>query len=97
MYWEKMRSFLVQAIEHASTVNSSTSRVAGDASNMDTSSHSADVNYGTDADTTTCATSAKTGGAIPTMPSSFMNIAQEAIRGKQRTGSTTDANSKKDI
>jgi hypothetical protein len=87
-YWEKIRSFLVQAMEHASTAN-----LTGDA-HMDTSSHAATLGYGTDADTTTCAT--KAGGAIPTMPSSFLNIAQEAVRGKGG-GTTTDANSKKDI
>jgi pimeloyl-ACP methyl ester carboxylesterase len=87
-YWEKIRSFLVQAMEHASTAN-----LTGDA-HMDTSSHAATLGYGTDADTTTCAT--KAGGAIPTMPSSFLNIAQEAVRGKGG-GTTTDAKSKKDI
>jgi pimeloyl-ACP methyl ester carboxylesterase len=84
-YWEKIRSFMVQAIEHASTDNPTP---RGDAA-LDASSHSADVDFGTDA--TACAT---TTGAIPTMPSSFLNIAQEAVRGK---GTTTDANSKKDI
>jgi hypothetical protein len=87
-YWEKIRSFLVQAIEHASTANPDSR--AANAANMDTSDPSATLGYGTDADTTTtCAT--KAGGTIPTMPSSFLNIAQEAVRGKGGT------NSKKDI
>lgn len=91
-YWEKIRSFMVQAIEHASTANPT--KPHNDAANItdDASFDSATLGYGTDA--TTCATNKADGGAIPTMPSSFLTIAQEAVRGK---GGTADANSKKDI
>jgi pimeloyl-ACP methyl ester carboxylesterase len=94
-YWDKMRSFMVQAIEHASPASNPTNIRRDDAA-TDASERSATVGFGTDA--TTCATTA---GAIPTMPSSFLNIAQEAVRGKSGTTTTTTtttyASSKKDI
>jgi pimeloyl-ACP methyl ester carboxylesterase len=86
LYWEKMRSFMVQAMEHIGASDNGASATAND---MDT--NDATVGFGTD---TTCSTA--TAGAIPIMPSSFLNIASEAVRGK-KGAATTDTSSKKDI
>jgi hypothetical protein len=92
LYWEKMRSFMVQAIEHIDASDGATAN-RDDAA---TDNNAATVGFGTDA--TTCSTTTAAGAAIPTMPSSFLNIAQEAVRGKKGcTAANTDASSKKDI
>jgi pimeloyl-ACP methyl ester carboxylesterase len=91
LYWEKMRSFMVQAIEHIGASDGASAAANHSDTNSDT--NAATVGFGTDA--TTCSPTT-TAGAIPTMPSSFLNIAQEAVRGKKGTASV-DAGSKKDM
>jgi hypothetical protein len=92
-YWDKIRSFMVQAIEHApriaetststSTTIPSTGTTHDDGAAIDTA-----VGFGTDA----AACPAPASG-IPTMPSNLWNIAQEGVRGRKDATST----SKKDI
>jgi hypothetical protein len=99
LYWDKMREFMVQAVEHApriSNVRANASSTDATADGSDTADTAA-VDFGTTG-TAVAAECAAASNGIPMMPSDFLNMAQEATHGSSSsTGGPDTATAKKDI